>query len=184
MYDIILLKVNPTTHGMLIRRPRLYAVLLLKGRLQRLANVEQVYAGITNAFLATRPTPLSKHLVATPCELLNAENQARKSRRMSERAGTTDWFYLLSAKRQGYLQHYMSSWTRTRGSAPETCPGCIFDLSQNPLHRPMQTSSKGYLPTVLRAGLWWCPMQHRWLLPVEVASMTGQRVRDPTSRPT
>ena len=70
MYDIILLKVNPTTHGMLIRRPRLYAVLLLKGTLQHLANVEQVYAAITNAFQAQHvrhPYPSSWSLHHVNC---------------------------------------------------------------------------------------------------------------------
>ena len=79
----------------------------------------------------------------------------------------------LTDKQKTYLRKYEVDWQAARGTRADSCSTCVFDLSQNPAKRCVQTSKKGVLPTMRGSGLWWSPLRRRWILAVEAACLYG-----------
>jgi hypothetical protein len=79
-------------------------------------------------------------------------------------------------------QEYASRWMARRGSPPEDCTSCVFDISQNPHARLRWTTRAGELPTTTTKSVWWVPALQRWLLPLEVAAASGFPVIDELAR--
>ena len=174
LYAITVLRINPATYGMLVNRPRLYIILLLRTRVRTIASISDTFQFVMERQRCLPRVDLSSYLIASDEDLLSAENAKRRQRRMPLLvAPSADWQYLLTTKQLKYLSDYRAKWFSDRGQSCDACPNCIFDLSQNPKKRRVQTNRKGDLPTIRSGGLWWIPSKRRWALSDEVAYLSG-----------
>ena len=174
LYEIIIIKTNPATCGMLVNRPRLYIVLLLRNVLRAIASIPDTFQFVVQKQRCLPQVDVTSYLIASDEDLLSAENTARRRRGMPPLVvPSVDWQYLLTTKQVQYLKKYSTRWLSERGQSCDGCPNCIFDLSQNPRFRCTQTNHKGKLPTIRSGGLWWMPYKRRWLLPAEAAYLSG-----------
>lgn len=174
MYQVIHLWVNPANTGELVNRRRIYSVLLHRRKTRVIADIPTTYAAVERKLKARKRRDLQEYLVATADDLLDAENAARQRRGLpSLDMPSGDWEYLLTKKQVAYLTAYQADWNRSRGQKAELSPFCIFDLTQNPAKRRVQTSPQGVLPTMRGCGLWWSPMHRRWVLASEAAFVHG-----------
>ena len=94
LYDIDAIRCHPFHVGFnLIRRPRVYCVLYLKGAIRLVHDVKSMYARLVRSMSSSQGNA-SWSLIATSAELLVAENNARHRRKLQPTsAPSEDWFF-------------------------------------------------------------------------------------------
>ena len=168
------MRVNPSDVGFAcVHRVRVYTIAFRKDGVVASCDMCDVYRCVANVFQGTSPCA-AQLFSATDAQLLTAENHVRCFRRLVPLATTSnDWSYLLTVRQRERFVTYSSLWRNQVGSCPDSDANCVFDLSQNPEHRP-RTSSRGSLPCALSGNsLFWSPARKRWMLPVELAAAYG-----------
>jgi hypothetical protein len=175
-YFIWHIRVQPRDIGFgLIRRVRVYTILVRRGRLKVLLDLQQAYELVKAEVGGAICTIIPDCFLATPEQLLVEENRARSRRKLSHVTSCSgSWLFLLTTKQRQYCEEYSSKWLASHRQVAHEDPSCVFDLTQNPLKRKCQTSRDGSLPTLRHAGsLIWVPFLGRWLLPCELAAASG-----------
>ncbi len=170
LYDVVFLETSPGDAGFsLVRRPRLYAVCLLRGRVEVVASISAIYRELREAFALREKATFLACLVASGEELWREENKLRLRRKLpplAPGAATSDWTYLLTPRQAASLRAY-------RERYPEA--GAV-NLGHNGDVRP-SFARDGQLPTLTRnAGGWWVPARKRFMTCKELAVASGYPV--------
>jgi hypothetical protein len=173
-YMVKHLRATPSDVGFAcVRRVRIYTLAFRKDMVVACCDIHEAYGRVAEVLQKTTPC-IAEFLFATDAQLLNAENYMRNHRRLAPRtARSNDWSYLLTEKQRGYIATFRNVWIKQVGSSPESDANCIFDISQNPEHRP-RTSARGSLPSLTSgSSMFWSPAHKRFMLPVELAAACG-----------
>lgn len=178
LYEIIYIKVFPEHAGFhFIARPRMYALLALRGRV-RLVNTQDMYTKICQRL---RGEPTDKWLdwvwQAPTHELLVEENEARALRKLpmlgDDDSPSRDWTFLLTPKQQDVLKVFHDTFSRKCGKAASEERGSIVDLSQSVTFFSRRWPNR-QLPTIRRGSRrFWSAFHRRWFTPLELASCMG-----------
>ncbi len=177
LFEIITVRTSPKQCGFaFLNRPRLYAMLLLRGETVKLRPLQETYNHITQAAKEhiERVSP-SFCFVATTGALLAEENSRRRQTGcMPVLQPSRDWSYMLTPKQQGYVRNYLAARKCCGGLSPsEYAAVYMCNICQNPLHRRIQLCHDGMMPTFTRSTKLWVPFLRRWLLPCEMALAMG-----------
>ena len=185
-YQIVHLVVRPADCGFTcINRVRLYSVLVRHGCVCVTYDIQAAFAHVRQVFEAARlSVPLARTFLGSAENALAEENKARAARSLEPvNQVSSDWTYLLTESQKRFLGRYNEKWLGARRRPPEDDPSCVFNLGQDPMKRCCWTSSKGLLPTLLHSGgRLWVPSLKRWLLPLELAAMSGFPVTEALAR--
>lgn len=172
-YDMATLRVDPRHAGFAVtNRPRIYVVLVRKGRVRITHDMQQLYAEVSNIVSFNSIHNIFDVMLSSEAELVAVENATRKRLRLDKvTRRSPSWAYLLTRKQRGYLDIYTKQWKRRRGIDARSDLQCYFDLGQNPRY---ERGSRDRMP-VFRTGCYrlWVPAQGRWLLPREVGACMG-----------
>ena len=92
LYYIVHIHVNPAMAGELVRRARIYSILLLRSKVKCVADIVATYAVVEKKLAGRMPAKLEDALIANANDLLFAENEARKRLGLpSLNAHSGDW---------------------------------------------------------------------------------------------
>ncbi|CAE7271457.1 unnamed protein product [Symbiodinium natans] len=156
-FEVVTLEVHPWHCGFrIIARPRKYSVLFRRRKIEVVSDVREVYSRLSQSLADWQKQPdLEEFLLTSEQGLLQEENQARASKKLTD-------------KQRGYLQKYQE-----QGAVRQT-RNVVYDLSQSPEKRPIQTSQQtGRLPCMRSGSLLWMPDRRRWLVDAELAALMG-----------
>ena len=172
-YDMVTLRVDPRHAGFAVtNRPRIYVVLVRKGRVRITHDMQQVYTEVSNIVSSNSIHNISDAMLSSEAELVAVENATRKRLRLAKvTRRSPSWAYLLTRKQREYLDIYTKQWKHRRGIDATSDLQCYFDLGQNPRY---ERGSRDRMPA-FRTGCYrlWVLAQGRWLLPREVGACMG-----------
>ncbi len=169
-YDVVFLETDPGDAGfVLLRRPRLYAVCLLRGRVKEAHSMLAMYGQLRDAFARQGRVTFQSCLIASAAELFEEENKARTRRNLPHLTAPTaivDWTYLLTPRQAESLRVYCEKYPEAEA----------VNLGHNADKRP-SIACDGQLPTLTRnAGCWWVLARKRWMTSKELAAASGYPV--------
>jgi len=171
LYEIETLAVAPNDVGFsFLRRPRVYSVLTLQKRVERIFSVEHLHMAISAGL--TRPlADIPDLFLAMAEEKLAAENVARAKFGMEPICEPSPcWRYLLTSRQASCLASH-----EAHGSRGGSRAGSLYvDLTQSLSF----ACPSLHVPTLRRSSdLIWSWRHSRWLLPTELALMMGFPIR-------
>ena len=167
LYKIVTLAVEPKDVGFsFVRRPRVCSVLTSRMRIQRIFQVEHMYAAISQK-LTRCLADIPDCFLATAEEKLAAESAARAKCGVEPIVKPPRcWRYLLTPLQAARLESHEAHGSR----GPSDVGTCYVDLTQSlEFARPTL-----HVPTLRRCShLIWSWKHSRWLLPSELALLMG-----------
>ena len=175
LYHVSHVRVSPSDLGFpMIRRPRIYSVLLRRDSASHPVAVQALYDALVADLRYSVDGSPSSWLWGAPSEdLLAEENRARAVRQLAPlTCPSTDWRYLLTAKQRSRLEGYLAQ----ARAAGKDLDRVVVDLGVNPT--ACSGISEGLPALRCTTTRLWSPPRRRWMVPTERLAAMGFPVFD------
>ena len=151
LYEVDVIHAKPSDLGFeFIRRPRVYMVMCLRGRLRFKVKPSVLYSAV--------------------CAHMRANARAHPDVLASLWIETDAYFPTLTLKQARFADTYAQMYTAKTGRDPASDPCGVFDLGQTPRRaKPV----RGVLPTFRRSTRLWLPSKRRFWTQAEAAVAMG-----------